>query len=138
MLKTRMRAIETEVHDYTLIGNQLYKRCADKKLHMCATEPEYISLLEQAHKGMASGHFSVVRTAMIIQTAGIWWPTLSSDAEEYVKRCDECQRTKKPIKKDEMPLRPMMGTRAFAKWRIDFVGPINPPTYRSHAQYILL
>ena len=37
-----------------------------------------------------------------------------------------------------MPLRPMMGTRAFAKWGIDFVGPINPPAYRSHAQYIIV
>ena len=33
----------------------------------------------------------------------------------------QCQRTKVPIKKDEMPLRPMMGVRAFAKWGIDFV-----------------
>ena len=106
---------------------------------MCAIEAEYIPLLEQAHKGVAGGHFSAaVRTMIIIQTAGIWWPTLSNDAEEFVKRCDECQRTKTPIKKDKMPLRPMMGTRAFAKWKIDFVGPINPPAYRSHAQYIIV
>ena len=28
--------------------------------------------------------------------------------------------------KDDMPLRPMMEARAFAKWGIDFVGPIDP------------
>ena len=37
-----------------------------------------------------------------------------------------------------MPLRPMMGARAFAKWGIDFVGPINPPAYRTQAQYIIV
>ena len=36
-----------------------------------------------------------------------------------------------------MPLKPMMGARAFAKWGIDFVGPIDPPAMRTHAQYII-
>ena len=34
-----------------------------------------------------------------------------------------------------MPLYPLMGARAFAKWGIDFVGPIDPPAYRTQAQY---
>ncbi|MCO5592752.1 hypothetical protein L7F22_046755 [Adiantum nelumboides] len=68
--------------------------------------------------------------------AGIWWPTLFMDAKEIVKRCDDCQRTKTPKGRDDMPLRPMMGARAFAKWGIDFVGSIAPPAYKSHAQYI--
>ncbi|MCO5549982.1 hypothetical protein L7F22_003459 [Adiantum nelumboides] len=72
------------------------------------------------------------------QTVGIWWPTLSHNAKEFVKRCDECQRTKTPIKKDEIPLRPMISMRAFAKWGIDFVGPISPLAYKSHAQYIIV
>ena len=37
-----------------------------------------------------------------------------------------------------MPLRPMMGARAFAKWGIDFVGPINPLAHRTRAQYIIV
>ena len=42
------------------------------------------------------------------------------------------------MRKDNMPLRPMMGARAFAKWGIDFVGPINPPAHRTKAQYIIV
>ena len=37
-----------------------------------------------------------------------------------------------------MPLRPMMEARAFAKWGIDFVGPIDPPAMRTYAQYIIM
>ena len=64
--------------------------------------------------------------------SGIWWPTLFQDAHAYVKACDEFQRFKKPIRNNNMPLRPLMGARAFAKWGIDFVGPIDPPAYRKH------
>ena len=68
----------------------------------------------------------------------IWWPTLFQDAIVYVKACDECQRLKNPIKLDNMSLRPLMGARAFAKWGICFVGPINPLAYRTQAQYIIV
>ena len=69
---------------------------------------------------------------------GFWWPTLFRDANKYVWRCNECQRYKAPIQRDEMPLQPMMGSRAFAKWGIDFVGLIDPPAHRTHAQYIIV
>ena len=35
-------------------------------------------------------------------------------------------------------MRPMIGARAFAKWGIDFVGPIAPPAYKTHAEYIIV
>ena len=37
-----------------------------------------------------------------------------------------------------MPMRPMMGARAFSKWGLDYIGPINPPAYKSKAQYIIV
>ena len=105
---------------------------------MCVTEAEYVRVLDQAHSGLTGGHFSADTTAKVVMMAGLWWPTLFKDAEEFVKRCDECQRVKVPIRKDNMPLRPMMGAHAFAKWGIDFVGPINPPAHRTRAQYIIV
>ncbi|MCO5571124.1 hypothetical protein L7F22_024856 [Adiantum nelumboides] len=66
------------------------------------------------------------------------WPTLFADAKEFIRRCDACQRAKMPTRIDGMPLRPMMGARAFTKWGIDFVGPIEPSAYRTQAQYIIV
>ena len=31
-----------------------------------------------------------------------------------------------------------MDARAFAKWEVDFVGPIDPPSHKTHAQYIIV
>ena len=123
---------------YELIANQLYKRGKDKQLRLCVTEAEYVRVLEQAHAGLSGGHFSADTTAKAIMMAGLWWPTLFSDTAKFVKRCDECQRVKVPVCRDNMPLRPMMGAQVFAKWGIDFVGPINPPTHRTKAQYIIV
>ena len=105
---------------------------------MCVCETDYFSILTHAHAGTGGGHFSGDTTARLILWSGLWWPTLFGDAEEYVKQCDQCQRTKPPILSDKMPLRPIMATRAFAKWGIDFVGPIKPPTKHLHAEYIIV
>ncbi|MCO5573220.1 hypothetical protein L7F22_026989 [Adiantum nelumboides] len=137
MTLSRVKAITKETEDYVLIEDNLYRRGKDDQLRMCATEEEYVPILQQAHSGQAGGHFSAEKMAKSILYAGIWWPTLFMDAEEFVKRCDDCQRTKTPRGRDDMPLRQMMGARAFAKWGIDFVGPC-PPAYKSHAQYIIV
>ena len=121
-----------------MIGDQLYRRCNDNQLGLCATENEYLAILQEAHSGQAGGHFLAEQIAKAIMYVGISWPILFMDAGMYVQRCDECQRTKNSMKKDEMPMRPMMGARAFAKWGIDFVGPIAPPTYRTHTEYIIV
>ena len=93
------------------------------------TEVEYLEVLFHAHSCLTSGHFSVEVMAKAIMQAGLWWPTLFRDTNKYVQRCDECQRYKALIRRDKMPLQPMMGVRAFAKWGIHFVGPIDPPAH---------
>lgn len=121
--KVQRKTIEIEAKDFEIIADQLYKRGKDKQLRLCITETKYIRVLEQAHASLSRGHLFVDTMAKAIMTAGLWCTTLFQDADEYVKQCDDCQRTKVPIRKDNMPLRPMMGARAFAKWGIDFVGP---------------
>ncbi|MCO5602906.1 hypothetical protein L7F22_057046 [Adiantum nelumboides] len=136
--RARQRSIEIETRDFTIIGDQLYKKDKDDQLRICAHEKQYLHILEQAHGGISGGHFSGDKTAKLVLTAGLWWPTLYIDAVEFVKKCDDCQRTKVPLKQDDMLLRPMMGARVFAKWGIDFVETISPLVYRTHAQYIIV
>ena len=134
MSKVRQRYLKKQAQDFCIIAAQLYHRGKDGTLRICVLESEYVSILEHAHASILGGHFSADVTAKAIMRAVLWWPTLFQDAMMYVKSCDECQRTKVPICRDEMPLRPMMGARAFAKWGIDFVGPIHPSTMKTLMQ----
>ena len=111
--KHRQRAIEVEASSYVLIADQLSKRGRDDNLRLCVCEMDYFSILTHAHARTGGGYFSADTTARLILWSGLWWPTLFGDAEEYVKRCDQCQRTKPPILSDEMPLQPIMATRDF-------------------------
>ena len=136
--KHQQQAIRIEAASYTLIGDQLYCRGKDGNLRLCVPKEKYLELLHHAHANMPGGHFSGDTTAKNILWSGLWWPTMFSDAAEFVKCCDACQRTKPPVAKDEMPLRPILASRAFAKWGIDFVGPIKPPAKSTHAEYIIV
>ena len=126
MSKVWQRYLQKHSQDYCIIANQLYHRGKDGSLRICVIEVEYLKVLFYAHSCLPSGHFSAEVTTKAIMRAGLWWPTLFRDVNKYVWRCDECQRYKAPICRDEMPLQLMMGGRAFAKCGIDFVGPIDP------------
>ena len=68
---------------------------------------------------------------------GLWWPTLHKDTKEFCRCYDIYQRVGKPLRRDEIPLRLQVTLRAFDKWAIDFVGPINPPRKHMGARYII-
>ena len=127
-----------EATDYELIRDQLYKRGKDQVLRLCVPKEKYMDILKHAHAGIAGGQFSAETTAKIVMWSGLLWPTLNLDAELLVARCEECQRVKPPRAMGSMPLRPIMLARAFAKWGIDFVGPIKLPVRGLGALYIIV
>ena len=100
---------------------------ANEVLQRYVLEHERHAILAEAHDDVAGGHYAGKATAQNILRAGLWWPTLHSDAHDYCKACDTCQRTGRPSRRDEMPLQLQMALQAFDKWAINFIGPINPP-----------
>ena len=59
------------------------------------------------------------------------------DSKAYCRACDACQRTGKRMWRDELPLNPQVSLQVFAKWAIDFVGPIKPLGKNMGVWYII-
>jgi hypothetical protein len=80
------------------------------------------------HSSAFGGHHSGEITAVKVLQNGFWWPTLFKDCQEFVKRCDECQRTCSISKRNEIPLTGIIKVEPFDCWDIDFMGPF-PSSY---------
>ena len=123
--------------DFTLIAGQLYKLGPDEILHRYVLENERRRILEEAHAGIAGGHYAGKPNVQKVLTAGLWCPTVHKDAKEFCRSCDVCQRIGKPSRRDEMLLKPQITLQAFEKWAIDFVGPINRLGKQRGTRYII-
>ncbi|RVW36614.1 hypothetical protein CK203_072883 [Vitis vinifera] len=49
-------------------------------------------ILVELHEGVCDNHASGRTLAHRTHSLGYYWPTMRQDAENYVKRCDRCQR----------------------------------------------
>ena len=61
-----------------------YLKCVDKE------EAKYI--LEEIYEGICGDHVGSRSLVGKVIRTGYFWPTLQEDAEEFIKKCDKCQR----------------------------------------------
>ncbi|MCO5600642.1 hypothetical protein L7F22_054757 [Adiantum nelumboides] len=111
--------------NFTWAAGALYRLGKDGVLRRCVQEEERIELLEEAHEGDAGGHMSGEVTTRKLLQAGYWWNSMFKDAQEWVKECDACQQTGRPLAKDMGPLQPIQPLAPFMKRGIDFMGPFK-------------
>ena len=128
---------QSKVAPYSIILGVLFRIGADEQLKRCLEKRERKQVMRALHSGPSGGHFVATTTANRIRSAGYWWPYLVRDVKAYVGSYDQCQRTGAPGFRNHWPLTPIIPISSFEKWRIDFVGPINPVSARRN-RYIIL
>ena len=69
-------------------------------------------ILEEAHRGVMSGHFSGRRTFSALARHW-WWESMYSDTLKYVENCPECTITSGMGKHHRPPLHPIPVSRPF-------------------------
>lgn len=113
----------------------LYILCRDQLYRRAVAEEEIDGILTHCHGSSYGGHFVTFKTVAKVLQAGFWWPHMFKDTQDFVSRCDSCQRRGNITKRNEMPQNPILEVEVFDVWGIDFMGPF-PSSYSN--KYILV
>ena len=71
---------------------KLYKRSFFGPYLLCVHPEASESLLEKLHEGVCGSHTGGRSLSHRAITQGYWWPGMQKETQEYVKKCDQCQR----------------------------------------------
>ena len=67
---------------------------------------------------------------------GYFWPTMKTDAMDFARKCDKCQRFFSIPKSHLEKLTSMISPWPFAVWGIDLIGPM--PTAHPTFKYVVV
>lgn len=129
-------ALGMKIQQFMLQGAVLYKKNHDGIYLRCVEKEEAKQILEQFHRKYGTSHRSSLFMANQISRVGYYWPTLFKDAYKHVKTYHTCQVAATCERNPTMPLQPVNEVIPFAKWGLEFIGLINPPSSGQH-RYIL-
>ncbi|KAF8051256.1 hypothetical protein N665_1758s0005 [Sinapis alba] len=99
----------------------LYILCRDQIYRRVVAEEEVEGILTHCHGSSYGGHFVTFKTVSKVLQAGFWWPHMFKNTQDFVSRCDPCQRRGNITKRNEMPQNPILEVEVFDVWGIDFM-----------------
>jgi hypothetical protein len=77
---------------FVLVDSKLYRRGARSGVLMkCVTKEDGYDILQEVHERVCGNHVASRTLVGKAYRAGFWWPTAVSDAEDLVRRCQNCQ-----------------------------------------------
>ena len=71
---------------------KLYKHSFSGPYLLCVHPEASELLLEELHEGVCGSHTGGRSLSRRAITQGYWWPGMQKEAQEYVKKCDQCQK----------------------------------------------
>lgn len=110
----------------------------DGKLHKQDYEGIYLNflnreeakeVLEKYHDKYNIEHGSTESTTHQILRLGYYLPTLFKDTLKHVHSFYIFQTISNRERNLNMPLQPIFEVHYFSKWGLDFIGPVNPPSF---------
>ena len=105
------------------MDGQLYKWSLGGLYLKCLTPEQGQYVLAELHEGIFENHPGWRTLAHRAHTQGYYWPTMKSDAADYVRKCDPFQRMSSILKSPAQDLISISSSWPFIQWGIDIVGP---------------
>ena len=115
---------------------KLYKRSFFSPYLFCVHPETSESLLEELYEGVCGSHTGGRSLSHRVLTQGYWWLGMQKEAQEYVKKCNQCQRFAPNIHQPGGVLNPLSSPWPFAQWGLDIVGPF--PNVVGNKKYLLV
>ena len=96
-------------------NQKLYKRSFSSPYLLCVHPKITETLLEELHEGICGSYTGGRSLAHRAITQSYWWPNMQREAQEYVKKCDQCQRFVPNIHQSGRILNPLSSPWPFAQ-----------------------
>ena len=113
---------------FVMMEGELMKRGFSHPLLTCVSQEDGLYVIKEIHEGICGRHMGGFGVAALALRQGYYWPTMRKDAQDYVKKCDKCQRFAPFIAQPPAVLQPMVNPIPFAQWGIDILGPFPVAT----------
>ena len=85
-------------------------------------------MMEKIHYGICGAHEGAGTLANKIFRQGYYWPTVKKEAEEFVRKCDVCQRFANAINVPATLQSSISSPWPFSQWGIDILRPFPKTT----------
>ena len=119
-----------------MVNEHLYKRSLGGPCLRCLTPEQGHYVLAELHEGICENHPGGRTLAHRAYTQGYYWPTMKSDADDYVKICDPCQQMSPILKSLVKDLVSISSPWPFTQWGIDIASPL--PTTPTQKKLLLV
>ncbi|XP_057442139.1 uncharacterized protein LOC130733871 [Lotus japonicus] len=134
---TTDRKVKYRTLNYTIMGNELFKKNVDGTLLKCLSEDDAFIAISAVHDGLCGAHQAGAKMKWILFRQGMYWPTIMKDCIEYAKGCQDFQRHAGIQHVPASELHSIIKPWPFRGWAIDLIGEIHPASSRQH-RYIIV
>jgi hypothetical protein len=107
-------------------------------LQKCITTEEGIKLLQEIHGGYCGNHAASRTLVGKAFRAGFYWPTAVADAEDLVRRCQNCHFFAKRTHVPANELQAIPSSWPFSCWGLDAIGPFKKATGGFTMVYVMI
>ena len=120
--RNKAHKIQIQLARFSLVNRQLFKRSLDGPYLMCLTIKQGEYVLVELYEGICGNHPGGRTLELRAHTQGYYWPTMRSDAADYIRKCDRCQGLAPILRSPAQDLISITSPWPLAKWEIDIVG----------------
>ena len=130
------RKLQVRALKYVLIEGVLYRKSFVIPYLRCLRPDEAREALREVHEGVCGQHLGGRALAHKVTRLGFYWPDMLKHAQDYVKRCDRCQRFAPVVRQPPEMLTSINTPIPFAMWGMDILGPF--PLASAQRKFLLV